>query len=232
MHEMVYRRRWHTNEEGAVGRRTRGSSSFAGLGRFRRAGRAGRPAAPRIKTGGRIDTGARTSGTAAWRGAKEPRSGGLRRGKHGSMHGRDVDAMEAELCPESARAGGVRFPRTCVCDESREIVGMVARVGFSDVAKGDEGTTRGGRGAPHSGTTASSFFEALPNRMRTRRSPLHSEEKKCWREKPHACGGAEAVCEVGEGGEKGEGEAVNEQTFSLPAVSNLPLFVCLFCFPL
>ena len=35
------------------------------------------------------------------------------------------------------------FPRTQVCDESRGVIGVVARVGFSDVAKGDEGKTTG-----------------------------------------------------------------------------------------
>ena len=88
------------------------------------------------------------------------------------MHGRDVDAMEAELFPETEEAKRVRgptacdFPRTQVCDESRGIIGVVARVGFSDVAKGDEGKTTG----RSSSTPWQHYliFEALPHATRVR----------------------------------------------------------------
>ena len=231
---MVYRRRWHTKEEGAEGRRTRGSSSFAGLGRFRRAGRAGRPAAPlpnrRIKTGGPYKYG-----------APYFRDGRVARRERASQRRLAPGEARPDAWTRCGRDGGRAVSRECAGRRraiSRELVCVTSRGRSSawwrgwDFRMWRKGTRvqRGAEEELHTVAPPSSFFEALPNRMRTRRSPLHSEEKMCRREKPHACGGAEAVCEVGEGGEKGEGEAVNEQTFS-PRRLALPLFVCV-CFPL
>ena len=179
-------------------------------GRFRRAGRAGRPAAPlpnrRIKTGGPYKYGApyfRDGRVARRERASQRRlAPGEARPDLWKRCGRDGGRAVSET-DEAKRVRGQTacdFPRTQVCDESRGVIGVVARVGFSDVAKGDEGKTTGR-------SSSTPAVAALPHLRRSvlphgyATISLQSEEKMCGRERPHACGGAEAVCKVGEGGE-------------------------------
>ena len=98
--------------------------SFAG--RFRAAGRAGRPAAPRIS--GPVLRGAS-------RMARRERASPRRACAGGSaarcmVSGRSRSCVPYPRSKTSARAGGFRIPEI-FCDTSREFIGAVARVGFS-----------------------------------------------------------------------------------------------------